>query len=189
MLAWSLNRENAMLRRFGPIMQNAFVVPDLEAAIDHWTRVMHVGPFYIFEHIPYAEILFRGQQTKIDMSAAIAYSGEIQIELIHQYDDAASIYSEFTRSGRSGMQHMGVMTDSVDRDLEGLARDGIEAVQQGRTAWGARFAYVGTDSQPGSHPGAMIELIERGPAINGAFKVIHDAAQTWDGSEPLRRFG
>jgi hypothetical protein len=178
-----------MLRRFGPIMQNAFVVPDLEAAVDHWTRVMHVGPFYVFEHIPYAEILFRGRPTQIDMSAAIAYSGDLQIELIHQYDDAPSIYSAFTRAGLSGMQHMGVMTDSVDRDLEELARNGIEAIQHGRTAWGARFAYVGTDVQPGSHPGAMIELIERGPAINGAFKVIHDAAQTWDGSEPLRRFG
>ena len=45
-----------MQRRFGPIMQNAFVVPDLEAAVDHWTRVMHVGPFYLFEHVPFAEI-------------------------------------------------------------------------------------------------------------------------------------
>lgn len=83
---------------------------------------------------------------------------------------------------------MGVMTDSVERDLESLARIGVEAVQHGRTAWGARFAYLGTDEQSGSHPGAMIELIERGPAIDGAFKVIHDAAEAWDGSEPLRRF-
>jgi hypothetical protein len=170
-------------------MQNAFVVPDLEAAVDHWTRIMHVGPFYVFEHVPYAEILFRGRPTQIDMSAAIAYSGDLQIELIQQHDDAPSIYTEFTRAGLRGMQHMGVMTDSVDRDLGELARSGIEAVQHGRTAWGARFAYVGTHDQPGSHPGAMIELIERGPAINGAFKVIHDAARAWDGSEPLRRFG
>jgi hypothetical protein len=180
--------ETSMLRRFGPIMQNAFVVPDLEAAIDFWTRIMHVGPFYIFEHIPYAEIHFRGKPTQIDMSAAIAYSGDVQIELIQQYDDSPSIYSEFTRRGLKGMQHMGVMTDSVDGDLESLARVGIEPVQHGRTAWGARFAYLGTDEQRGSHPGAMLELIERGPAINGAFKVIRDAAESWDGSEPLRRF-
>jgi hypothetical protein len=122
------------------------------------------------------------------MSAAIAYSGAVQIELIHQYDDSPSIYSEFTRRGFEGMQHMGVMTDSVDGDLESLARVGIEPVQHGRTAWGARFAYLGTDEQRGSHPGAMIELIERGPAINGAFKVIREAAESWDGREPLRRF-
>lgn len=173
-----------MQRRFGPIMQNAFVVPDLEAAVDHWTRVMHVGPFYLFEHVPFAEIYFRGKPAKIDMSAAIAYSGDLQIELIYQHDDAPSIYTEFSRGGRSGLQHMGVMTDSVDGDLEQLARIGVEPIQHGRTGWGARFAYVSTDF----HPGGMMELIENGSAILGAFKVIRDAAEDWDGSEPLRRF-
>jgi hypothetical protein len=177
-----------MQRRFGPIMQNAFVVPDLEAAIDFWARVMHVGPFYVFDHIRYSEIFFRGKPIAIDMSAAIAYSGDLQIELIRQHDDAPSIYSEFTRSGLAGMQHMGVMTDSVDRDLEDLKRIGVEAIQHGRTAWGARFAYLDTDVQPGAHPGAMLELIERGPAILGAFKAIRAAAESWDGTEPLRRF-
>jgi hypothetical protein len=110
-----------MQRRFGPIMQNAFVVPDLEAAIDHWARVMHVGPFYVFEHVPFTEI-FRGKLTKIDMSAAIAYSGDLQIELIYQHDDAPSIYTELPRGGRSGLQHMGVMTDSVDDDLGAASR-------------------------------------------------------------------
>ena len=107
------------------------------------------------------------------MSAAIAYSGDLQIELIYQHDDAPSIYTEFSRGGRSGLQHMGVMTDSVDGDLEQLARIGVEPIQHGRTGWGARFAYVSTDF----HPGGMIELIENGSAILGAFKVIRDAAE------------
>jgi hypothetical protein len=33
----------------------------------------------------------------------------------------------------------------------------------------------------------MIELIEAGPAITGFFKLVRDAAQGWDGSEPIRR--
>ena len=60
---------------------------------------------------------------------------------------------------------------------------GIEAVQQGHTGTGIRFAYVDTDD----HPGGMIELIEAGPAITGFFKLVRDAAQGWDGSEPIRR--
>ena len=39
----------------GPVMQNAFVVPDLEGAIEHWTKVMAVGPFFVFEHIAFEE--------------------------------------------------------------------------------------------------------------------------------------
>lgn len=40
-----------MTRRFPPLRQNAFVVPDLEAALDQWTRVMNVGPFFVYEHV------------------------------------------------------------------------------------------------------------------------------------------
>ena len=40
-----------MQRNFGPVMQIAWVVRDLEAAIDHWTRMMNVGPFFLFEHV------------------------------------------------------------------------------------------------------------------------------------------
>jgi len=32
-----------MERIFGTIMQNAFVVPDLDVALEQWTRVMGVG--------------------------------------------------------------------------------------------------------------------------------------------------
>jgi hypothetical protein len=174
-----------MQRRFGPIMQNAFVVPDLEAAIDHWARVMHVGPFFVFDHIPYAELYFRGQPTRIDMSAAIAYSGDLQIELIQQFDDAPSIYTEFLRGGRYGLQHMAVMTESVERDLAELAKIGVEPAQHGSTAWGARFAYLATDF----HPGGMLELVESGTGILTAFKAIKDAAIDWDGKNPIRRFG
>jgi hypothetical protein len=58
-------------------------------------------------------------------------------------------------------------------------------VQHGRTAWGARFAYISTDF----HPGGMLELIENGKAILGAFKMIKDASTDWDGKNPIRRPG
>ena len=59
----------------------------------------------------------------------------------------------------------------------------IEAVQRGSTANGIRFAYISTDQ----HPGGMIELIEHGPAIDGFFAMVREAAQGWDGTRPVRR--
>lgn len=174
-----------MLRNFGPVMQNAFVVRDLDAALDHWIRVMSVGPFFMFEHIPFSELWFRGQPARIDMTCAIAYSGDVQIELIRQHDDAPSIYTEFERAHGHGLQHMGVMTESVERDLGRLRVLGVEAVQHGRTRGGGRFAYLSTDC----HPGGMIELIEASPVMTAAFRLMHEAAQGWDGSNPIRRLG
>jgi hypothetical protein len=174
-----------MQRNFGPVMQIAWVVRDLHAAIDHWTGVMHVGPFFLFEHVQFAELLFRGKPSPVDMTAALAYSGETQIELICQHNDAPSIYTEFLGAGRTGVQHLGVMTASVDRDLERLGAHGITAAQSGRTAWGARFAYLATDHDPGG----MIELIEHGPVIDHAFRQIRDAARSWDGRTRIAKLG
>jgi len=166
-------------------MQNAFVVDDLEAAMDHWLHKMGVGPFFVFEHIKFKEAFFRGKPMNVDMTAAIAYWGDVQIELIKQYDNAPSIYNEFSGKGLRGMQHMGVLTDNLDEHLARLKPLGIEPIQSGSMPAGMRFAYVSSDY----HPGAMIELIEANESIVGFFKIMKDAADAWDGrSESIRRF-
>jgi methylmalonyl-CoA/ethylmalonyl-CoA epimerase len=175
----------AQLPHFGPIVQNAFVVRDLDAAVAHWTGTVGVGPFYLLDHIQYGEVYFRGAPLTLDMSVAIAQWGDIQIELIVQHDAAASIYSEFLARHGEGLQHLGVMTASLDEHLERLRPLGIEPVQWGATANGMRFAYVDTDRQAGG----MIELIETGPAVEAFFAKVRKAADHWDGSRPLRRLG
>ncbi len=172
-----------MTPRFGPVMQLGFVVPDLERAMAHWTGTVGVGPFYVMSHIKFAEALYRGKPTDADISVAVAQWGEVQVELIQQYNDSPSIYSDFSGRAQGGLQHVGVMTQSVHDDLASLRPLGIEAVQQGSTANGIRFAYISTDQ----HPGGMIELIEHGPAIDGFFAMVREAAQGWDGSNPVRR--
>ena len=79
----------------GPIMQNGFVVRDLEAAVHFWAETFGVGPFFAMRHIPFATCVYRGEPTDADLSVAIAYSGEHQIELVQQHNDAPSIYSEW----------------------------------------------------------------------------------------------
>ena len=169
--------------RFGPIVQNGFVVHDLEAAVAHWSGKLGIGPFYAIEHIPFGTVYFRGAPMTLDMSVAIAQWGEIQIELIVQHDNTPSIYTEFSGLHGAGLQHVGVMTDSVDRHLDRLRTCGIEPVQWGETAAGMRFAYLATDL----HPGGMIELIETGAAVEAFFAKVRKGAGDWDGTRPLRR--
>jgi methylmalonyl-CoA/ethylmalonyl-CoA epimerase len=168
---------------FGPIVQSAFVVDDLEIAVTHWSEKMGVGPFYSLEHIPFGKVYFRGEPLSLDMSVAVAQWGEIQIELIVQHDSSASIYTEFSARHGEGLQHVGVMTTALDEHLERLRPLGIEPVQWGATATGMRFAYLNTDA----HPGAMVELIESGPAVEAFFSMVRKGAGNWDGTRPLRR--
>jgi methylmalonyl-CoA/ethylmalonyl-CoA epimerase len=169
--------------RFGPVMQLGFVVPDLERAIAHWSGTVGVGPFYVLEHVQFAETFYKGTPITVDMSVAVGQWGPVQVELVQQFNDALSIYTEFPGRDLGGLQHVGVMTDSVERDVTQLRAAGIDPVQWGSTANGIRFAYLSTDQ----HPGAMIELIEHGPAIDGFFALVREAARDWDGSEPVRR--
>lgn len=173
---------------FGTPMQLGFVVPDLEAAVRHWTA-LGVGPFFLLEHIAFAECQYRGRPAQIDLSVAVGQWGAVQVELIRQHDTTPSIYTSFDGSRSGGLQHVGVMTDSVAGHLARLARRGIEPVQSGSTANGIRFAYVNTDELAGGHPGGMIELIEKGPAIDGFFRLVRESSIGWDGREPLRRPG
>jgi len=175
-----------MERIFGPVMQNAYVVTDLRAALDHWTRVMGVGPFYLFEHIEFEEVWFRGASLEdLRFSVAIGYWGDLQIELIQQHNSVPSIYTEFMAGGRTGLQHLGVVTGSLDRDLARLAPLGVVPVQHGRTSAGLRFAYVSTDF----HPGGMIELIEAHAPTLAFFEKMRLEARDWDGRDPLRPVG
>ena len=169
--------------RFGPVMQLGVVVPDLDAAIAHWVGTVGVGPFFLLEHIRVAEAWYRGAPCEVDMTVALAQWGEVQVELIQQFNDAPSIYRDFPARRHGGLQHVGVMTDSVEAHLERLRAVNVEPVQWGSTSNGIRFAYVSTDH----HPGGMIELIEHGPAIDGFFAMVRDAARSWDGSRPVRR--
>jgi hypothetical protein len=172
-----------MSSRFGPIVQNAYVVRDIEAAVAHWSSKIGVGPFYLLEHIGFGAVYFRGAPLSIDMSVAIAQWGSIQIELIVQHDAAPSIYTEFAARHGEGLQHLGVLCDSLDAELERHRAAGVRPVQWGATAAGMRFAYLDTDAQPGG----MIELIENGPAVKAFFAMIKKGAAQWDGTRPLRR--
>jgi hypothetical protein len=173
-----------MQKIFGPVMQNAFLVEDLEATLDHWINKMGVGPFYLFSHVQFQEIFFRGGSGRnIDMSAAIAYWGDMQIEFIQQHNDAPSIYTEFKNNGSRGMQHMGVLTDNLDAQLARLASSGIVPIQWGSMPTGMRFAYVNSDY----HPGAMIEIIEPGPILGEYFRTMKQAADHWDGTDGIIR--
>ena len=173
-----------MSRALGRIVQFSYVVDDLDAAIDHWARVMEVGPFFVLEHVPYKRCLYLGAATPLDMSVALAYSGDVQIELVVQHNDAPSIFRNFLAARGPGLQHVGACSEDLDRDLAVLAARGVQPVQEGEADNGTRFAYVDTDLVPGT----MLELFELPDNIKSAFEYMRRAAAEWDPSkDPPRR--
>src|SRR5882757_1501087 len=87
-----------MSRVFGAVAQNGYVVRDIRAAMDHWINVMGVGPWYYMDRVKTDYFRHRGKDSDVDMSIALANSGDLQIELIQQRNDAPSMYKEFLDS-------------------------------------------------------------------------------------------
>lgn len=173
-----------MSRIFGPVRQNGYVVRDIEKALRHWTTVLGVGPFFYFERAPITEFSYRGVTSPLEVSIALGNSGDLQIELIQQRNDAPSMYRDFLAAGREGLQHVAYWTNDFEADLARCLDAGFVVGQAG-VAGGAngRFVYFDTEA----HPGTVVELSDSSGAKGAFFKHIADVAKTWDGSDPVRR--
>ena len=173
-----------MSRFFGKIRQAGYVVPDIEAAMDYWTRVLGVGPFFYNERVPIKNYTYRGASYEPHNSVALANSGPLQIELIQCRNDVPSMYRDFTQAGLSGLQHVAYWTESYDADLERLLAQGFKPVMGGEVGERGRFIYFDTHY----HPGTVIELSEVLGPKGKMFKLIREASEGWDGKNPVRPF-
>ena len=98
-----------MSRIFGQIAQIGYVVRDIRASMDNWVQ-SGVGPWFYVDRVQLDYFRHRGVDSDMEMSVAVANSGDIQIELIKPRNDAPSVYKEFLDSGREGMQHIAYWT-------------------------------------------------------------------------------
>ena len=171
-----------MSRFFGSILQNGYVVRDIEAAMRHWIEVLGVGPWFYVEHLPVTDFRYRGEPSPVDISLALANSGDLQVELIQQRNDAPSMYLDFLTAGQEGLQHVGYGTKQFDTDLARLRETGYAIGQSGSVGGRGPFVYLLTEA----HPGTVVELFDLRGARERIFARIAEAARDWDGREPIR---
>ncbi|MBU6492592.1 MAG: VOC family protein [Burkholderiales bacterium] len=173
-----------MSRFFGEIRQAGYVVHDIEAAMDHWSRVLGVGPWFYNERVPVEHYRYRGQAYEIHNSVALANSGPLQVELIQTRNDAPSMYRDFLAAGHTGLQHNAYWTTNFDADLARLERHGFRVAMSGEVGQNGRFVYFDTEA----HPGTVIELSEVAGPKGKMFDLIRAASLDWDGRDPVRPF-
>lgn len=169
----------------GGIKQVSFVVGDIEREMEHWTRTLGVGPFFYLEHFPLFEAKYRGEVTSLDLDVALAFTGATCIELIRQNGDAPSPFRELVNDRGYGFHHLGLFTRTFDAELSERTKRGAKVFASATVAIGGRCAYLETESGVGS----VLELIEVTPPVEEFFGMIHGAARSWDGTEPVRRLG
>lgn len=180
-----------MSKVFGEIRQLAFVVPDIDAAMDYWANTLGIGPFFIKRRITFTDYVYRGRSAPSPViSIALANSGFIQIELIQQHDSAASIYREFLDSDQRGLQHVSAWITTVELSAkrEALLQQGYEIAQECViAASGVRLVYFSTERAGGHFIFELADLLE--PAHYERVLGIRQAHELWDGTTPVIEVG
>jgi catechol 2,3-dioxygenase-like lactoylglutathione lyase family enzyme len=172
------------LARLGPVMQLAWLPRDFDAALDHWTRVMGVGPFFLMENIALQDMRYLGQPTSAVFSLALAYWGDTQIELIRPENDAPSIYSG-TYAVRDRLHHTCLLLDDIADAYAACAEQGAKILVEGKVGDSGHVIYA----DPGGGPGSVIEMLQPQPGTAELFGMMKQAAADWDGTDPLRKLG
>lgn len=180
------------ITQFGPVFQIAFVARNFARSVKFWTETMGVGPFFLYEHYPIDSGSFRGRPAvPLDLSIAIAYWGEMQVELVVPHDEQESTYREHLNLQRDGLvHHIGIAPEDKMKAARFVEERGGQLVQALNIASRRALYY----ELPGPGEGPILELAEISPAFSADCDELRRLSRGWNGLDPVqmppsRRFG
>jgi Glyoxalase/Bleomycin resistance protein/Dioxygenase superfamily len=163
-------------------MQLAFVVDDVEAAAHRWVEAHGVGPFFVLPDNGPARVVHRGVETQLHTRIAVTQTGPLQIELVQQLSDNASVFRDLYGSGEGGAHHLCTLVADYDASVAHYAGLGYELAAEQYAPGLGRVGYIDT----AAGLGVMTELVERSPAFLAMLAKTASICATWDGTHPVR---
>ena len=161
----------------GGAVQIAYFVADVDAAAQLWVSRFNAGPFFVAEHIPLSNIVYRGAAGSLDHTSAYGQWDDLMVELVQHHGTAASVFSD----RQYGLHHVAAFAVGLDAELGRLAEAGFPTAMTAR-AGAVRFAFADTTAEFGHY----LELYEDAPAIREFYAAIRAAASGWDGRNGVR---
>jgi len=169
----------------GQVVQTAYVVKDVKAAMDWWIRDGKVGPWFLLDSFTGSEQRYRGERTSADVSIAMAFAGHMMIELIQPKDKQRSVYKEVIDQRGYGFHHIGIAVSDVEAERAAYAKRGYHVAFSAPVPSGGTVYYMsGGAIAPG-----FIELIPATPGMDELFTRYWKASVGWKGDDPIRAFG
>ena len=157
----------------GPIAQIAWVTDDLDATEGALTALFGLGGWTRLPEIRFGPeaCSYRGRPADFVADISLAYSGDLQLELIRPVS-GTSIYTEHLERHGAGLHHVCVEVDDLVAAVAAVRAAGHEIVQEGSMAdGGMEFAYVDTAAAGASY----VELAWIGPDIRAFYDTLRGA--------------
>jgi hypothetical protein len=173
---------------FGPVVQVAYVVDDPRRAALQWVERRGAGPFFVRDHIPVTDVVHRGAASSFDHTSAYGWmhgpGAGVMIELFVQHDRSPTAVTERFADGETGLHHLACFAASVPASIERAEQAGLSLAMTAR-AGATTFVFV-DDVETSGH---YWELYEPTPGLTAFYAMVRDAADGWDGSDPVRTLG
>ena len=158
------------------IVQNAYVVDDLDHAIERWHAALGLGPFVVSRHLQFERSLYRGAPTPLDISAAFVQSGDLQIELICQHNPEPSAFRDMFAQGEEGLHHVAAFPANYDRLVGACTSRGFAVATELAAAGDLGAAFIDTRELWGH----MLEVYRDNGSLRRFYRLVADAARDWD---------
>jgi methylmalonyl-CoA/ethylmalonyl-CoA epimerase len=113
----STSTETRVPQRFTKVKQVCVVVEDVDKAVERYSRIFGISPWYLFEYRDAVAVL-NGQPHTFSVKVALAKIDDyFQWELLQPLDDR-SIYYQFLARHGEGVHHIGFEVDDVPEAIE-----------------------------------------------------------------------
>lgn len=156
------------------IIQMAFVVPDLDEAMETYSQRFGVGPWTVLRDFAAEGARYRDEPARSLAHLAMGFGGHMQYELIQPADDLPSMHRETIQKRGYGFHHFGVAAEDFDGATAAYIALGYDPIFTAEVRPGFRVAYFDTqDILPG-----MVELMEAGRGMNEMFTPQYLAARS-----------
>ena len=168
--------------RSASIVQNAYVVRDLEAACRRFHAHYGIGPFVGGVEFELGAHVYRGHPTPpIVLRGVFVQAGPLNLELIQLVSDTPSAFHDMYPAGSEGFHHVALFCADYERERDSWVAAGHVVASEFRLNWGPKVCYIDARREFGH----MIELYPEDAIIRDMYRQARDAAVGWEGGEPL----
>jgi hypothetical protein len=130
------------------VVQNAYVVDDLDKAIKRFTK-QGFGPWLLLPDVQVPAVTYRGAPAAVSMSAALTQAGEVQIELVCPRDSGPSCFRDLFAPGQSGLHHTAMFPDDWQAAVDAYEAAGFPCANLFELPDGGAAAIMDTSSVAG----------------------------------------
>lgn len=163
------------------VVQNCYVVRNLEEACRRFSDLYGIGPFvgggeggvlenHVYRGTPAAPVRLR---------AAFAQSGDLNIELIEIVSEGPSAIHDMFPNGETGFHHVAVFANDYEADRDRFVSLGMPVSSEFTIMGGLRICYIDARETLGH----MIELYPESEILRALYRRTREVSGNWSSGQ------